>query len=355
MYIYQKIVDYLTHLIKKNIDSEEYVLPSENQLCAKFKASRVSVRKAFEELKKKDLIHSQKGKGYYINTKKPPDLDSNLHHKLLFSFISTNVDLRHKLNLLNGINHFCNQNNICCSTMLSYNDPLLELNKLHEAINLQSDGIILFPSDCDMYSMEFLKLLNYNVPIILIDRYLQGLNIPYVSSNHFEMSYNAVKWFYQKNIIDIVCISHQKNISSSLQDRYKGIQKGLLDFMGSINKHNFINDEVPLNELYNYYYSYFKKHPNIKGIIYHTSDTMPYLFKALKDLNKKINEDIFIIFFDNESSIPSEYASIHIPTIIQDGFSIGYTAASNLLEMVHNHSFKPDNQFIPVQYQNWND
>ena len=353
MYIYTKIVNYLDYLIRKNSDNEEFLLPSESQLCAKFNASRVSVRRAFEELKKNDLIYSEKGKGYYINTKNS-SLKNNIHRKKLsFTFISTTLNRHHRINILNGINQFCNQNDISCTAMLSYNDPLLEQNKLHEAIDMQTDGIILFPSDCNIYSMELFKLLKYKTPIVLVDRNLHGLNLPYISSNHFEMAYKAIEWFYKRNIKEIVYISHQDDISSAVRDRQNGIQKGLLDFMGRINKHNLIYDSLPKSELYNFYYEYFSNHPEINGIIYTTSENLQYLFKALQDLNRKVNEDVFLIFIDDEHLVYSEYGATSHPTILQDGFSIGYTAASSLLKLIHNPNDSFEEIYIPVKYINW--
>ena len=352
MFIYTKIIDYLTFLIQQNKDNESFLLPSENQLCAKFSASRVSVRKALDHLKQQELIYSVKGKGYFINANNPILNKNNHHKKLSLSFITTASNNRHRLNILNGINQFCDQNNIRCMTFYSYNDPLLEQNKLHDAINIHSDGIILFPSDSNIYSAELFKLLNYNIPIILIDRNLQGLGLPCISSNHFDMAYRAIEWFHNKKIKDIVYITHQKDLSSAVQERQKGIQQGLLDFMGRINKHNLMYDDIPPEELYQFYYDYFKRHPEITGIIYSTSENLQYLLKALEDLNKKINEDIYLVFIDEEYQIPFGQTSQRIPMIIQDGVSMGYTAAKTLLKMIHTAT-KVESKYIPVKYINW--
>ena len=352
MYIYQKIIDYLTYLIEKNQDSQDFLLPSERQLCGKFNASRVSVRKAFEELKQRGLIYSEKGKGYYININNPT-LTNNVHRKKFsFTFICPSLDRHHKLNILNGINQFCNQNDISCSTMLSYNDPLLEQNKLHDAINTQSTGIILFPTDSNIYYFELFKLLKYNVPIVLVDRNLQGLNVPYISSNHFEMAYKAIEWFYKRNIKEIVYISHQEDLSSSALDRQRGVQKGLLDFMGRINAYNLIYSLIPQEKLYDFYYNYFLEHPEINGIIFTTSENIQCLLQVLQALNKKINEDVFLVFIDDEH-LDALNMPMDCPTILQDGHSIGYTAAKALLELIHNPSSFQDTIYIPSSYLNW--
>ena len=353
MYTYIKIIEYLNYLIEKNKDNDEFLLPSESQLCTKFNTSRISVRRAFNELKKSGAIYSEKGKGYYVNNGRANPSETNYHRKISVTFICTNLNTHHRLNILNGINQFCNQNDICCNTMLSYNDPLLEQNKLSDATYLQCNGIILFPADSNNYSIELFKLLKHNIPVVLLDRNLPGLNLPYVSSNHFEMGYNAIEWFYKKNIKDIVFISHTEHLSSAAIDRQNGIQKGLLDFMGRINAYNLIYNVVPENELYNFYYNYFFEHSEIKGIIYTSSDKYHYLIKALNDLNKKINEDFFIIFIDNEHLNIFNHSAISCPTIIQDGVSIGYTAAKLLLEIIHSPNSSHDTIYVPTKFINW--
>ena len=67
---------------------------------------------------------------------------------------------------------------------------------------------------------------------------------------------------------------------------------------------------------------------------------------------KKINEDIYLVFFDEEYQIPFGQTSQNIPMIIQDGVSIGYTAAKTLLKMIHTPT-KIESKHIPVKYINW--
>ena len=111
-------------------------------------------------------------------------------------------------------------------------------------------------------------------------------------------------------------------------------------------------DDIPPEELYQFYYDYFKRHPEITGIIYSTSENLQYLLKALEDLNKKINEDIYLVFIDEEYQIPFGQTSQRIPMIIQDGVSMGYTAAKTLLKMIHTAT-KVESKYIPVKYINW--
>ena len=73
----------------------------------------------------------------------------------------------------------------------------------------------------------------------------------------------------------------------------------------------------------------------------------------MRDLGRKINEDIFLIFIDEEYPHYFEDNEQQFPTIIQDGFLIGYTAANFLLKKIHDSSTPSESLYIPVKYINW--
>ena len=344
--IYEKIANYLRYLIEENKNNPNYRLPSEQQLQKKFSASRVSVRRAFKKLQDENLILSMKGKGHFINY--DAGFDNSYEIKTTIAFIMTNPSNNFHQQILKGVNEYCNDNNIHLITYFSYNDPRLEQQKLIDAKNSHVDGIILFPCDNDVYSAELLKLINKK-PIVLVDRYLKGLNLPCVSSKHQELAFNAVKYFYKKNLHDIVYICHQANLSSSTIDREEGIKNGLLKFMGQLNNNNFLHESAPPDKIYDLYLDYFSKNKHIKGVL--ATPCNEDLLRALETLKLKINRDIFMISIDES---PESSAQTIYPSIIQNGFKIGYTAGEYVVKMLR--EYLPNTKqsiMIPVKYKNW--
>ena len=64
--VYVQIADVLAERIEDGTYPPEARLPAELELVAEFGASRESVRRAVDELRKRGLIETVKGKGSYI-------------------------------------------------------------------------------------------------------------------------------------------------------------------------------------------------------------------------------------------------------------------------------------------------
>lgn len=344
--LYIKIANYLKFLISENSKKQNFQLPSETQLQNKFNVSRVTVRQAFDSLKKENLIYAIKGKGYFSRGDILPEEDYELKTTIAF-IMTTTTNILHE-QIIKGVNDYCNQHNIHLLTYLTYNDALLEQQKIRDAMKIHADGFILLPCDNDTYSNELLKIVNKK-PIVLVDRTLHGLNLTTVSSNHTELALNAVKYFHKKGLKDIAYISHQLDLSSSTVEREEGIKKGLLKYMGQLNNNNFVHDFIQKHNYYNFYLQYFSEHKNIQGVL--TSSCNVHLLDALKKLNRKINKDVFLVSIDNPDTSNNP---IYFPTIIQNGYKIGFTAAEYVYKMIREDlPNQKQTIHIPVKYKNW--
>ncbi|MCM0646910.1 GntR family transcriptional regulator [Clostridium swellfunianum] len=65
---YQQIIQYIIDKIEKKEFKEGQKLPTEEELCSYFNVSRISVRKAYDELMHQGYIIRKHGKGSYVNT-----------------------------------------------------------------------------------------------------------------------------------------------------------------------------------------------------------------------------------------------------------------------------------------------
>ncbi len=67
--VYRQVADLLARDMQHGVSrSERTALPSENELAAEFKVSRVTVRQALDELHRKGLIYREKGRGSYARS-----------------------------------------------------------------------------------------------------------------------------------------------------------------------------------------------------------------------------------------------------------------------------------------------
>lgn len=67
--VYRQVADLLERDMQRSRSrSDRIALPSENELVAEFKVSRVTVRQALDELHRKGLIYREKGRGSYARS-----------------------------------------------------------------------------------------------------------------------------------------------------------------------------------------------------------------------------------------------------------------------------------------------
>ena len=66
--IYRQIEQYIMNNIEDGIYAEGMMIPSEEDFCEKFHTSRMTVRKAFDILQTKGILHKKKVKGTFVST-----------------------------------------------------------------------------------------------------------------------------------------------------------------------------------------------------------------------------------------------------------------------------------------------
>ncbi|OGV52267.1 MAG: hypothetical protein A2017_00715 [Lentisphaerae bacterium GWF2_44_16] len=180
---YIEVKDYLINLI--NAGKDQDALPSENDLCSYMKASRVTVRRALDELEHEGLIRRQKGKGAFIckikKVKKALNIFLGISKDESFILISNIMAgiLDQIKGDESGLHIFITDENM--------NETLQNIQK-HEI-----DGIIgirPYPVDYPIY--EELRQRGY--PVLLIDRAMKNSHYSYVSSDFTQASFLATDY-----------------------------------------------------------------------------------------------------------------------------------------------------------------
>ena len=347
-YLYKQIEQHILNLLQEHKNDAEYKLPSENKLAQQLGLSRVSVRNALRELEEQDLIYRIKGKGTFRRIPQqalPAEKDNAASIAVILPYAQS--ALSH--DILNGINLFCLHNNIRAFTLFTFNSVLLEANAIATANDLHCAGILIMPIDSESYSDELLKLAVNKKPLVFLDRKLPGLPVPCVSSDHYSMSYTAVK--------HLSALGHNKIAffapasPSSVLSRVNGYEQGLLDCFGHIDKHYEINDMPTHEERIDYFYHFFKNNPDITGIISSSGRFFDALFSAMRRLNKTPFQDFDVVLIDDESPYTEDLLGIRFPTIYQNGKLIGRNAAELLYSKILKKTTSNDDIYIPTIFR----
>lgn len=104
-----------------------------------------------------------------------------------------------------------------------------ELAMLKEAVQSGAKGIILFPVHGETYNEEVLRLTMEQYPVVVLDRYLRGVETNCVCSDNENGAYQAVSYLISKGHRRIGCISSPVLGTTSLEDRLHGYEQALAD------------------------------------------------------------------------------------------------------------------------------
>ena len=184
--LYQRIIDDLQASIDDGRYMPEDRLPTEAELMARYGTSRITATRALKEMELKGLIYRQKGRGSFVSPRKPVE-------SRIISLV-----LPHKEGFFSGgqqyvrsISAACRKAGYLCSVHYSEQSVRRERRILEEIRRHGVSGIILYPIG-NRNIDEISRLSLEGVPILLLDRSLEEIDLPVVRSENLDGAKTAV-------------------------------------------------------------------------------------------------------------------------------------------------------------------
>lgn len=332
---YKQILQFLTEIIEQAGYTPNYKLPSERMLAIKFKASRRSIRMAYDNLIAQGLVIKIHGKGHFTTGNKNNRVDeAHLHIKKIY-FVVPEIGTAFPRNILNGITDFCDKHTMDVSIKISEGNFTKEERYISGAYLSDAKGLILFPIDNDSISENLLKLSASRYPVTIIDRYFKNVNSSFVSTDHYSAMLNAVRFLKAKKHKHILYISAQISLATSVEERLNGYYDGLDKYYasrenGDVLLMNTFNPTEVKKELS----VYLKAHPKTDVIITTgLRSTTDAVIAAVNSLKLSIPKDVKLMVFDNDFST-TELMLFRPYVISQDAYQIGYKSAAALYNQI---------------------
>ncbi len=326
----EQILQEILDIVKANRHIKDYKLPSERMLSIKFNASRPSVRSAYEKLIKQGYVKVVHGKGYFIKNNESSKQEKSLIKQRLL-FIAPSLKTAFMQQIYSGITEFCEQNNIDLSIKITEETLKKEKQILELAFYSNYDGVILFPIDNEYYNETLLKFSISKYPLVVIDRYLKGLNLSFVSTDNHNAMIDVIKFLHSKEYKTPVFVTHESSLATAVEERINGYNTGLLKYYGSVKNTNLlILKSNNRDYVYRSIKDFLQKNPATDALIV-TDVYLSTAYSAITELNIPTPEKLRVVVFDNEISF-AERKAIRPYIIEQDGKNIGYYAA----QYVHN-------------------
>lgn len=219
--LYQNIIDNLSSEITGGIYQVDDRLPTEAELMSTYGTSRITVTRALKEMELKGLIYRQKGRGTFVAPQQS-------QATRIISLV-----LPHKEGFFSGgqqyvrsITAACRRAGYLCSVSYSEQSVRRERAILTDIRSHGVSGVILYP--IGNHNIEEISRLSLDgVPIILLDRPLEELELPVVRSENLNGAKMAVSHILSAGHRRIAFIGVLDAEPAAL--RYRGYCRALTD------------------------------------------------------------------------------------------------------------------------------
>jgi GntR family transcriptional regulator, arabinose operon transcriptional repressor len=352
--IYQQIRAYLLQGIREGKWKPGDRLPSEMDLAREFGGSRITVKQALSILIEEGIVYRIQGRGTYVtenvsthslqhvpklpsvpktglSTASPPTI-AFIIQRTLDSMCSE---------LLLGIEETVSEAGYHLVFMNANDSKERELELLSAASDGGASGIILFPVHGVSYNEEVLRLTMNHYPIVVIDRYLRGVDTNCVCSDNREGAYQATRYLIQRGHRHIGCISSPVLGTTSLEDRLRGYEEALAEYQIPVDHTERLLEASPASIA-----RFLAERRSLTAVLSFDSVHGYHVMKEAAQLGIRIPHDLSVINFDDYQH-PDLFKTP--PTVVVQPFRrMGGEAARLLLELIKNPSMERRRIMLPV-------
>ncbi|ACL70255.1 GntR family transcriptional regulator [Halothermothrix orenii] len=326
--LYKQIEDIIINKIKDGILKPGKALPSERELGKELEVSRLTVRKAIQELEQKGILYKIQGKGTFVNDRKKAGEHGN---KIgVISHLYKGVFME----ILEGIEEGLESESYEYLLRNSQNDYKKEENIIQAMKEEGVSGFIISPVEDQKDSNVIFNLKAEGYPIVLIDRKLNYCETDCVLSDNIDGGFKATEYLIKLGHSRIAFLTYEFRKTSSVRDRIKGYRYALklnqleLDERLLFSYNKDLSREEKNKILYN-----FIKENKPTAIIGVHNDVALDVVKMCRANNISIPEDISIICFDNTDIV--RHLEVPLTTLVQDARKIGYDAAKLIVKKIN--------------------
>ena len=321
-------------------------LPTELELTEIYGVSRITVAHALKNLSDANLIYRVKRSGTFVNGK------LNRNAPLIVPVVLPFVEDLNEIMM--GIQNTALTFNTFTPFYNSKNNLERERKILTEVLSLKPDGIIVYPCNSMKNIDLYAELLAQNIPIVCIDRPIDGLETPLVTTKNADCMCRIIDRLAALGHKRIGFCSISDKMSFPEAERFKGFCRGIVKNKLSL-KNEFIFHTYDLHKkeiaatldqqqqlfqryIKNEMHRYLSLEEKPTAICCINDSTLEMLYRVSEQLGIRIPEDLTITGFDCadvEKAKRMGYLCIR-----QDFASLCSAAIKLMLEILDGHSHR---------------
>lgn len=354
--LYEKLYAHLLDEIKSGRLKSGERVPSEKDLAEQFHVSRVTSKRALDNLLKMRVVVRSRGSGTFV-AKELPDLDNlpavnnfpngnDDEEQLLIGLILEDFSSSYGLKLLQAIEEHCSENNCQLLMKRSYGQREEEEKAIQKFLKTKVDGLIVLPVHGDYYNNSLLRLTLDEFPMVFIDRYLKGIAAHTVYTDNRNAARDLTNYLLEQGHVEIAFLAPPSENTSTIEDRIQGYTAALIEQGLKFNPRNCFtrlhstlsatsyrekiqSDSTAIRE-------FIEQNPQVTAFVACEYNIALILTQVLNSLGKQASKDYMIVCFDYPESYFEEPLFTYIK---QDEVAMGYKAVDAILAQLHGQPF----------------
>lgn len=334
--------------------SEGAQLPTETEICKQYYVSRITVQKALNKLVEQGLITRISGRGTFVSrgTEKAPKAAGGK----TIGVIMCDFSMSYGLNMLRSIERTVDSLGRSLVFKNSHFDKDKETDAIIELLGCGVDGIILQPVQNEFINEEVLKLSLNKYPLVLIDRELSGVQLPYVGTDNVAVIDTVMQYLFSQGHREICYLSGKPRNTSTTEERLNAFKQAYIDndyFLKSKNVFTelksvttaatpeLIRGDVETVK------AFIGEHPEFTCLFANEYAVCLIIKQALKELNKSIPDDVSVVTFDN---IVDPFFFTTTAFIRQNERGIGQRAVETVVKMIDGQAGEAGKYYLAADF-----
>ncbi|MEK3915613.1 GntR family transcriptional regulator [Paenibacillus sp. FSL H7-0331] len=365
--LYSQIRDYILEHIHQNKWQANDRLPTEAELAKQFGVSRFTVKNALSDLVKEGLIYRIQGKGSFISQAVADQDNLSMPQERAVGavgafrpivFLTPSIQSSLSANILAGAEELLSEHGYPIMFRSTRNDQEKERQLLQECSRMGARGFMIIPVDGESYSEDILRLTLNKFPVVVIDRYLRGVDTNCVCSDNVGGAYDATSHLIDLGHSNLAFVALHNRSTTSLEDRLTGFEKALTQHHIPIDHHRCLielfSEHPPKAEQGDTFVehkslvrSFLERNPDVTAVFAATNSSGIAVLEAAEELGIRVPEQLSVIFFDDYEH--STLSRIPPSCVIQQDKEIGAAAAQLLMSVIENPLLERKQLTLPTQ------
>ena len=303
-------------------------LPTEKELAKMFFVSRITSKRAMDQLAHEDIIIRIPGKGSFLKADSPLTKMRRVtvRDKKSIALVMGGYSSSFGLDVLNGAIETSQSLGLHLIVKATNGTQQNETDIIKSLLASNVAGIMIQPVQYELYSPMILQLALDGFPMVMLDRRLQGIDVPFVGVDNAALSETATEKIIDQGHTNISLMAMVDKFSSTISDRIQGFTNVCVNHTIPVGKKLWltnIKEEINTQgskltgqEEYNAMLALLKKHlvkhPEITAIFGTEYKVSKAARDAVRSLKMRVPQDISIVSFDNDSSYFGPHILSHI-------------------------------------------